>query len=1025
MSLTDLTLRRRTFSLALLAVIALFGYRAYVDLPRSEDPGFTVRTAKVRAVLPGATTEEVESVVTDPLERAIQKMEELDELESESRFGESIITVRIRDQLFELDVIWEDLRNKVGRVALPPGTRGPYVNTDFGDVFGTVLAISGEGLTPHELEEAAEILELELLELPNVGQTQILGNEPRRLFLEYDAGVLERYGMSPQYLERVLRERNVIEPGGYVETGRSRVEIVPATRISDRRDLARTLIPVPAPPAPSEPARRRAGDDGRRELIPLSELVTIVAGYREPPEAQVSRNGARSVVIGVAMTERGRITELGPNVLETARRVGRSLPLGVALDVAAYQPGVVKRKIGTFTSNLGQGVVTVLLVTLLALGLRTGFIVGALIPMSILLTFAIMGGLGIGIDQMSLSGLIISLGLLVDAGIVVAEAILVRVRAGRDPTEAARLSVAELKGPLFVSVGTTVAALAPTFLAESTTGEYTAPIAQVVTITLLGSWLLSLTMTPLLCTMLLRRPAADDAASTDEDIEAREREVYDRRFFRWFRAALTFCLRRRILTSAVAGLMLVGAFALTSRVPQSFFPYKDIEMFVIEVELPWDASFARTRQVVAELEEELETMMAPGGAPAAEDAAHVESWTAFIGRGGPRYILSYNPEFPRPNYAYVIVQTNTMRAPIDLVPRVEAWARAELPDARVRPKRILAGPPVDYPIELRLSGRDTEVLYEIAEDVKRDLEAIEGVVNVNDDWSPPVPRLYFDVDEASARRASVTRADIAQSLRTRLDGARLTRARDGTDLIPVLLRGRRGEDERARLDQASVHGRDGAASVPFQEVGELELGFEPAVVRHRDRQRTLTVRADISPATPDVTPFSVFSQLKPTLREMQSEWPAGYDWAVGGSVEESSEAQGSVNAKVPLALLVIVILLLWQFDSLRKTATVVLLLPLALIGVILGLYLTQKAFGFMAFLGVIALFGVLINNAIVLIAKIEELWDHPDQTPQTAIVDATQRRLRPILLTTATTVCGLLPLAIAGGPLFSPMATAI
>lgn len=1007
MSLTDIALNRRTFSVAALLVIAIFGYRAYVGLPRAEDPGFTVRTAKIRTLLPGGTTEEVEAVVTDPIEREVQRMEELDYLESESRFGESIITVRIRETIFGLDSIWEDLRNKVRTADLPSGVVGPYINTDFGDVFGTVLTISGDGLTNHELREAAEILELELLELPNVGQVQILGGRDRRLFLEYRAGVLERYGMSPQYLRRVLQQRNVIEPGGYVQTSFARLEIVPSTRIAERADLERTLIPVP----------------GGGEMVQLDEVVRIVEGYEDPPQSLVSRNGAPAVALGVAMTEEGRITELGPSVLETAERIGKALPLGADIQVAAYQPGVVKRKIGTFVSNLGQGVGTVLLVTLLALGLRTGFIVGALIPMCILLTFSVMGVLGIGIDQMSLSGLIISLGLLVDSGIVVAEAILVRVESGRDPAEAARLSVAELKGPLFVSVGTTVAALTPTFLAESTTGEYTAPIAQVVTITLLGSWLLSLTMTPLLCVFLLRKKASEDAS--EEELAERERETYSSRFYRWFRAVLLFCLRRRALTSLAAVLLLVGAFSLTSQVPQSFFPYKDIEMFVVELELPWDASFERTREVVGMLESELESLSAETEEDD-DDSPRVEGWTAFIGSGGTRYILSYSPEFPRANYAYVIVQTNTMLAPVDLVPKIQAWASREVPDARVRPKRLLAGPPVEYPIELRISGSDPERLYAIADTVKERLREMEGVVNVNDDWYPPVKRLYFDVDEMSARRAGVTRRDVAASFQTQMDGVTLTRARDGTDLIPVQLRGRRDPEARVRLDMASVFGASEGRSVPFQEVGELEVGFEPAVVKRRNRQRTLTVRADLASNAPDaVTPFSVMAKLKPELKELSASWPPEYEWAVGGSVEESSDAQGSVNAKVPLALLAIVILLLWQFDSVRKAGAVVLLLPLALIGVILGLFITQKAFGFMAFLGVIALFGVLINNAIVLIAKIEELWDQDDQTAQSAIVDATQRRLRPILLTTATTVCGLFPLAVAGGPLFSPMATAM
>jgi multidrug efflux pump subunit AcrB len=710
----------------------------------------------------------------------------------------------------------------------------------------------------------------------------------------------------------------------------------------------------------------------------------------------------------VSLEEGGNITRLGPDVVELAERFAKQLPRHVDLDFVTYQPGVVKRKIAAFVENLVQGVVSVLLVTLVALGLRLGLVVSALVPMTILLSFSVMQILGIGINQMSLAALIISLGLLVDSGIVIAEAILVEVQSGRSKLDAARSAVKELRGPLFVSVGTTVAALSPTILAESATGEYTAPISQVVTITLLGAWVLSMSMTPLLSVALLRSPRtrADPSGPS-----------FRSRGYRAYRSVLRGALRFRWLVLLLAVGLLGGAFVLNAYVPKAFFPGKKVNLVEAELELPFDASFDATRGVLETFETKLDDFR-----PDTEEGRGVLGYTSFVGSGGIRYVLPYAPEQPRPNYAYVLIQTTDTQLQAELVKKVSRWVEAELPGVTLRMNKLRNGPPIDYPVSIRLSGLDAETLYAHARSLKRRMAEMDGLLALNDNWYAPVKRIRVDVDGASERTAGVTRADVVRALRAQTSGLPVGVFREGTETIPVELEPT-GPPTLERLAGLDVFPGGRGPPIPLGRVADLELAAEPGQVFHFDRRRTIIVRADIDPAS-GLTPFSVWAELRPWLEEQRESWPVGYDFEVGGSVEASGTARKSIFAKVPLAVALILLLLVWQYDSIRKPLTILLMLPFGLVGVILALFLSQKAFGFMSFLGVIALFGVLINNGLVLISEIETR-QAAGASPFDATVEASERRARPILLTALTTVGGLVPLALFGGPLFSPLGMAM
>ncbi len=990
MDLTRLAIEKNRITAIVLAVILAAGASAYQTMSRAEDPGFTVRTARVLTVFPGASPERVEQLVTDPMEEAIGELPQIDFITSTSKTGVSIVMVNVRAEFDDMRPIWDGLRRKVDRVELPEGAFPADVNDEFGDVFGVVVTLTGDGFSYTELKQVADEVRDELLRIGDVAKVDIYGAQGERIFVDYDNARLAELGLSPAQLQGILAGANIIIPGGELRTGIERIAVEPTGNFESLDDLRRTVVSLP----------------GRSEILFLGDLVEITRGYVDPPSSRVFASGETALALGIAMREGGNIVTLGDEMRSELQRVEADYPVGIDFGLVAFQPEIVDRKVQEFVTSLGQAVAIVLGVMLLFLGVRTGLVVASLVPTAMVMAIMVMGFAGIGLDQMSLAALIIALGMLVDNAIVMAESIMVQMAAGRPPLAAAVDSANELRVPLLISSLTTAAAFLPIALAESATGEYTAPLFWVITITLLSSWLLALTMTPLLCTLFLRVPPANG-------------ERFSGRFYSVYRGLLIACLRRPVLALG----MVLGVFAVAmwgfGFLPSIFFPPSDRATFTATWELPSGASIERTIEIVEEVDAFIGAELTAGD----KRPAGVTTWATFVGNGGPRFYLSHSPEPPNPQFAFSLVNA-TDRGVIteDIIPRLGAFARERFPELDVTLRPLGLGPPVAAPVEVRVSGRDTNALFEIVDALKAELRGMPETTTVSDDWGSFSKKMVVEVDQPRARRAGVSSRDVAVSLQTALSGFETTQFREGDAVIPVTLRSTFAErNDVTRLGSLNVYSQSGAA-VPLLQVADASVVWEPSVIRRRDQFRTVTVASDLEPGA---TASDIVARLRPWLAEEAAGWPPGYRFAFGGEEESSVQANRSVTAKAPVAGLIILLLLVGQFNSLRRTAIILLTIPLGLIGVVAGLLLMQSYFGFMTLLGVIALAGIIINNAIVLIDRIRIEIDENGLEPPRAIVEAAQGRFRPILLTTATTVAGLLPLWFGGGPMWEPMAIAI
>jgi len=667
-------------------------------------------------------------------------------------------------------------------------------------------------------------------------------------------------------------------------------------------------------------------------------------------------------------------------------------PYGVNFDFVALQSFHVERKVRAFTSNLLQAVVLVLVVMLVTLGLRTGLVVATLVPMAMIMTLMIMSFLGIGLDTMSLAALIIALGMLVDNAIVMSESIMVQVKSGKSPMDAAVDSARELQIPLLTSSLTTVAAFLPIYLAESSTGEYTAPLFKVVTIALLSSWILALTMTPLFCVFFLK-------------VEKEDKESYDTPFYRRYRWALLTCLRHPVLAlGAVAFAFMLAMYGM-SFVPNIFFPQNDKAILTAELTLPVGSPLERTEGVVREIEAFMKEELVIG--PDRDEG--IINWAGIIGEGGPRYALTYNPEPPKPEYAYLLINATSREVITDeLTPKLESFCRDRFPDLSPTISLMPLGPPAKAPVEIRLLGREEDVVFGLVDRVKERLEQVPGVKNVRDNWGLRTKKLIVHVDQPRAQRAGLSNLDVALSLQTVLNGLETTQYREDDKVIPVTLRSVAAvRDDLGKLESHNIFSQSTGQSVPLKQVADLEVVWQPAVIFRRDRLQTVTVSADVDPG---VSPVEASMTMDGWLRAEEQHWPLGYRYELGGDIENSQKANESIAAKLPIAGFIIMMLLVGQFNSIRRPLIIMATIPFALIGVAVGLLLLDSYIGFMTLLGIISLAGIVINNAIVLIDRIKIEIEDKGHEPPRAIMEAAVRRLRPILLTTATTVGGLIPL---------------
>ncbi|TDI86160.1 MAG: efflux RND transporter permease subunit [Caldithrix sp.] len=999
MDLTKIALEKRRITGVVLLLILVSGLLSYKNMSRAEDPGFIIRAAQIRTFFPGASPERVESLLTDKLEKKIQEMPELDFVGSTSKSGISIITVNIKESYSDMRPIWDKLRRKVddARGDLPSETIGPFVNDEFGDVFGTVIALTGEGFTYAEMKEIADNVRDELLLIEEIAKVDIYGAQEERVFVEFSNARLAELGVSPGQMKSIIEARNIIFPGGELFTEDEQIVLEPSGNFESVEELSRTVIKLP----------------GQSGLVYLGDVTQVKRGYIDPPTSKVNFNGNPALVLAISMRAGGNIITLGDAVQEQVARFKSVYPIGIDFNIVYFQPGFVDKKVNDFVINLIEAVGIVILVMLVFLGLRTGLVIASLIPMAMVMALLIMGFLDIGLDQMSLAALIIALGMLVDNAIVMSESIMVQMEEGKPAMKAAFDSARELRIPLLVSSLTTAAAFLPIYLAESTVGEYTSPIFEVVTITLISSWILALTMTPLLCVLFIRvKPNAQDKG-------------FNSKFYRTYRKTLLLLLRHPMLTVVGAVILLIAALQLTPFIPKIFFPANDKPVMYGELRLPVGTPLAKTEKMVSELDAFIksELQVVPGKDAHASDRG-VLTWCAFIGSGAPRYNLGYGPEPPSPEFAYLIFNL-TSREIMDsvLIPKLERYCRSNFPDLTAKFAPLALGPPVDAPVQVRISGKDIDKVFEIVEQMKERLGRIQGTKDITDNWGQRTKKLFVRINQPRAQRAGLTSQDIAISLQSIMSGIETTDYREGDEVIPVVLRSIAADrKDVGKLESHNIYVQATGQAVPLKQVADVEVQFQPAKILRRDRLKTVTVDAQLFPG---YNAIAIANEIGAWLSEESTIWPIGYKYELGGEIEASGKANDSIMVKLPIAGLLIVLLLVGQFDSLRRPAIILLTIPFGLIGVFIGLVITQEPLGFVALLGIIALAGIVINNAIVLIDRIKIEIEENGLDPAHAVVESAQRRLRPILLTTATTVGGLVPLWLGGGPMFAAMAVAI
>jgi len=979
--ITETAISKNRISIALILFFFIGGLFAYFEMPRAKDPSFVIRTAVVVTQFPGATPERIESLVTIPLERKIRQIEEIDHIESVSKNGVSTIYVYIQESYKDMVPIWDEIRKKIDQVSLPQEAAHPFLNDSYSETFGTLVTVVGEGFSYAELEGIANQVKEEMLGISSIGQVDILGQQSEYIYIEFSNAKLSEVGISPDELGEIIRKRNIITPGGSITIGPQRLILEPTGNLNSLEELGKTIIPI----------------KGKKSVLYLEDMVNIRSGYSEPADPMTRADGEQALVLAISLSEGSNIIELGEAVKEKIRYLESEYPIGVEFRLAFDEPKLVETIINDFRNSLIMSILIVIAVMFLTLGWRTGLIVATLIPTAIATSFFFMWQFEIGLNQVSLAALIISLGLLVDNAIVISESVLVKMDEGLSPLHASISAVNELRVSLLTSSLTTAAAFLPIYLAESTAGEYTSALFEVVTITLLSSWVLSLTLTPMMTYLFLKK---------DE-----KKFTYNNPLCNSFKSMLTFSLKHRTISVTTIVGIFIASLYMFGYIPKIFFPPADQPSMLVRVSLPLGSDIQETKKVVKEMEIYLEQ----------KRPEFIESYTSFIGKGSPRFWINNTPVGNAPEYAEILINATSLEAFNTLEPQIEEFAFNHFANADISVKKLDNGPPVKTPIQIRISGNDNKILREEADALKVELSEIYGTKSIKDDWSKWAEKLVVNINPALAHHAGVSYSDIANSLQTALSGREITQFRTDNKTIPIVLRSNHDlTSDLAMLESTLVFVPQTGKSVPLTQVADIDILWKPPKIIRRDGMHTITVSSELLEG---ITAFDIKEKLDKYLEAQH--WPLGYSYAYGGEIESSTIAQKAVSAKFPIAAMVILILLMVQFNSLRKTVLILITVPLGIIGVVIGLLVTQSYFGFMTYLGVISLTGIVINNAIILIERIEYELDVTKLSPQDAIIEAAQRRMRPIMLTTATTIGGLLPLWFAGGPLWQPMAIAI
>jgi multidrug efflux pump len=988
-NLSEWALEHRSLVLYAMVVTAILGVLGFSRLGESEDPPFTFKVMVIQTLWPGASAQQVQREVTDRIERKLQETPNVDFLQSYSKPGESMIFFNIKDAA-PADVVpptWYQVRKRVGDMAgdLPQGVNGPYFNDEFGDVYTNIYALEGDGYSYAELHDYADEVREELLRVPGVAKVDYFGDQTQVIHVEISNRKLATLGITPADIEAVLRAQNAVTAAGSYDTASDHITL----RESGQFRTVKSL----------EDVTFRA--DGR--LLRLGDIAQIHSGYEDPPEQQMRFEGRPVVGIGVTMQTGGNVIELSKRLRTAMTGLQQRLPAGLTLHTVTDGGVAVAHSIHDFQAAVGEAIAIVLVVSLLTLGLRTGMVVVISIPLVLAATAFLMWLCGIGLHKVSLGTLILALGLLVDDAIIAVEMMAVKLQQGFDRMKAAAFTYTSTAFPMLTGTLVTVAGFLPIALAKSSTGEYTRSIFQVAAIALLSSWVAAVVVIPYLGYRML--PEGHGRAGADRhDAHG----VYDTPFYRRFREVIRWCVNRRVqVLTAAAGLFAVAILAFRF-IPQQFFPSSSRPELMVDLRLPEGASFQATLAATERMEQFLKTQRG------------IANYVSYVGTGSPRFYLPLDQQLTQRNFAQFVVTAQSVPTRETLRTRIISELALAFPDVQGRVTRLENGPPVGFPVQFRVSGDNIATVREIAAQVADVVRADPSTTDVQYDWDGPASKtVRLQVDQEKARLLGVSSSELAQFIDMSLSGDTATYYREGDKLIAVDLRA--PPAERANLDNLSGLMIPTAAgkSVPLSQIAKPVYDLEYGVIWERDRQPTVTVRADTVGGAQGI---DVTNAIDARLADLRAQLPLGYRIEVGGAVENNVKAQASINVEMPVMLFAVFTLLMIQLQSFSRTFMVLLTAPLGLIGVAGALLLFHKPFGFVAMLGTIAMLGIIMRNSVILMDQIDrDIREGADRFQ--AIIGATVRRFRPITLTAAAAVLALIPLV--SDAFFGPMAVAL
>ena len=995
MNITKFSIDNSRAIIGIFLVLAVMGVMSYQSMPRDDMPPFKIRFSTIITQFPGASPERMEMLVSDKLEKAIQSIPEVKKITSENRTGFSLVSIALKDEVNDLQAVWDRIRRKINdtKGELPKGIIGPVYNDEVGDIFGILLGLESEGYSYKEQKKYADKIKDELIKLPNSGKVEVAGAISEKIYIAYDNAKLSEFKLTKTKLEQIIKDNNIVSSGGSIVMHNNRISIEPTGDYKSIDQIRETIIST--------------GEEG--ESMRLGDLVEVKSAYEDPISDFVKVMGKQALVIAVNLKKGANITDLGEAVDEKIESLNRTLPYGFHIIRLASQDIEVKNKIDEFTINLLESVAIVLLIMLLFLGLRTGLIVASLIPMTIITTLYLMYITGLGLNQVTLASLIIALGMLVDNAIVVSESILVKVEKGTALREAAISTAQELMIPLLTSSLTTSAAFMSFYLANSVMGELMGNIFLVVSFALLTSWLISLTLIPLLCVLFLK---IDKNKAHDSDDFMNKMQVY-------YEKIIVKVMARPISIIASIVLMMVISLYSISYLPFIFFPDSDRSLVTVNMNLPLGSRIELTNKLVSKVEKFISTNLISS---TDEVKNKVKQYSSFLGQGAPKYDLGYSAVESNPGSAHFLINTISGEANQTVIDKLTSYIYNEIPELEnFSVSRLKGGGGSEYPIEIRVSGEDLEEIFSLVNKIKNKLEATKGTLNVVDNWGFKKEKIIVNIDRNNAEVAGITNEDVAVSLQTSLVGVETGQFRENDKIIPILLKNKNASnisiDELRRLN---VYSQQKGDNVPMDQIASLNVDWQYPKVIRENLLKTVSVTSQVAPG---FTASDITNQVFPWLQEENKSWPLGYTYTLGGEADSSQEGIGSVAEKLPISIFIILMLLLLQFNSVRKTLIITLTIPLGLIGCVLGLWVAKSYFGFFAFLGLISLVGIIINNGIVLIDRIK-IEQEEGNTLDKAIILACTQRFRPILLTTFTTSLGLIPLWFDNG-MWVPMAVSI